>query len=81
MDREICLEDLMGRVEKQLKIAKVDYASNSIFLVDYFKEFLDLLTFLLNVGRMYSLFLKKKLVDARNDLIGMNLIQSLKNEF
>ena len=69
MDREICLEDLMGRVEKQFKIAKVDCASNSIFLVDYFKEFLDLLTFLLNVGRMYSLFLKKKLVDARNNLI------------
>ena len=52
MDREICLEDLMEGVEKQLKIAEVDYASNSIFLVDYFKEFLDLLTFLLNVGRM-----------------------------
>ena len=52
MDREICLEDLMEGVEKQLKIAEVDYASNLIFLVDYFKEFLYLLTFLLNVGRM-----------------------------
>ena len=52
MDREICLEDQMDGVEKQIKIAEVDYASNSIFLVDYFKDFLDLSTFLLNVGRM-----------------------------
>ena len=52
MDREICLEDLMDGVEKHIKIAEVDYASNSIFLVGYFEEFLDLLTFLLIVGRM-----------------------------